>query len=379
MKKEGELRNQLKSVRMRLGLSQSDLAKIAGIARQTIGGIEAGAYALSLTVALHLAKALGCSIEELFWLEGELPSVEATCIGDAFESDTGEAFRVTLAQIGGQWVASPLTAERAFRQEMIPADGVGAWDASRRTLAVQLLDTPEALAQTVMLAGCTPALSLWARSAERWHPSLRVHWIYANSSNALAALARNEVHAAGIHLFEAATGEQNIPFVRQAMRGEATVLVNLGIWEEGLLTAPGNPKNIRSGADLKQGGVLLVNREEGAGSRLLLDDLLRQEGVPTASVAGYDRVVSGHLEVAREILEGRADVGVSAASVAATYNLGFSPLRSIRYDFALRKSSLELPSVQQLLGALAHRWVRSQLTALSGYDTTHTGEIIEVG
>ena len=378
MKKEGELRNQLKAVRTRLGVSQSELAKIAGIARQTIGGIEAGTYSLSLSVALRLAKALGCAIEELFWLEGDLPTVEATLTAAVLEPRPGEPLRVSLAQIGGRWVASPLVGDQAFRQEMIPADGIGEWSDSGQSLAVRLLDAPETLAQTVTLAGCTPALSLWARSAERWHPHLRVHWIYANSAAALAALAHSEIHAAGVHLFDARTGEQNVPFVREAMRGEPTVLVTLGIGEEGLLTAPGNPHNLRRGADLAQKGVRLINREPGAGSRLLLDDLLEEDGVPTAAVAGYDRLVVGHREVAREIAEGRADIGVSAASVAAAYHLGFIPVRCVRYEFALRKSSLELAPVQQLLGTLTHRGVRSQLAALGGYDTTQTGEIQEV-
>ena len=378
MKKEGELRNQLKAVRTRLGISQQELAASAGVARQTIGGIEAGTYALSLTVALHLAKALGCAVDELFWLDGDLPTVEATLTGPSSHDETQKSVRVALAHVGGRWIASPLTGEQAFRQEMVPADGIGTWDAAKGVLSVQMLDTPDALAHTVMLAGCTPALSLWARSAERWHPGLRVHWLHANSIEALALLARGQVHIAGVHLFDLRTGEDNAAFVRKALPGVPTSLVNLGSWEEGFLVAQGNPKRLQKVADLTRTGVRLVNREPGAGSRLLLDSLLERENIPASAITGYDQLALGHREVAREIQAGNADIGVSTAGVAETYNLPFISLRTVRYDLALRQESLQTPSVQQLLGTLHHRWVRSQLATLGGYDTTHTGDITKI-
>lgn len=359
-------------------MSQQELASVAGVARQTIGGIEAGTYALSLSVALHLSKALGCSVEELFWLEGELPSVETLLIGNEAVERTEQAVRVSLGQVGGQWVAYPLAGEQAFRREMVPADGIGSWDATHGRWRVQLLDTPDALAQTVLLAGCAPALSLWTRSAERWHPGLRVHWSYANSTASLAHLARQEVHIAGVHLLDSQTEEQNIPFVRQAMSGVPSVLVNLGIWEEGLLVAPGNPRKIKHLSDLVGNPYILINREEGAGSRLLLDSLLERESINAEQISGYHSIAPGHLEVARAIQSGGADVGVSTAAVAATYGLMFLPLRSIRYDLALRKESLKLSFVQQLLDTLSHRWVRSQLAVLGGFDVTHTGEMRDV-
>ncbi len=375
MKKEEELHNQLKAVRTRLGMSQQELATAAGIARQTIGGIEAGTYALSLMVALRLSKVLGCPVEELFWLESELPVVEAVIVGKGEYPGGTESVRVEMARIGGHWVAFSLEAEKAFRSEMIPADGIGEWDESRNVLRVRLLDTAETLARTVRLAGCAPVLSLWARSAERWHPGLRVQWAYANSGDALAALAQDEVHLAGVHLFDMQTGNDNGYFAQDAMRAISTALVNLGEWEEGFVVARGNPKGLRSGGDLAQSGVVLVNREPGAGSRLLLDSLLKKEGISTGTITGYGNTVAGHREVAREVATGRADVGVSTAGIAALYNLSFVSLHRVRYDLVLRQASLQEEFVQQLLGTLHHRWVRAQFATLGGYDTTRTGEV----
>jgi molybdate-binding protein/DNA-binding XRE family transcriptional regulator len=377
MKPETPLQNQLKAIRTRLGLSQQALADAAGIARQTIGGIEAGLYAPSAAVALRLAKALGCPVEEIFWLDEEPRIVEAI-LADPLRAPAQETLRLTLAQVEGRWVAHTLAEESAFRAEMLPADGIGVWEPGRPTVAARLLDEPEALARTALLAGCAPALSLWARSAERWHPGLRVHWLHANSMAALHRLRRGEVHAAGIHLYDPAAGADNESFVRRLFPGEPMALAHLGIWEEGLVVAAGNPKRLYRAADLAQPGVRLINREEGAGARLLLDSRLQQAGVPAAEVAGYENRVSSHLEIAQAVRDGRADAGISAASIAAAFGLGFVPWQAARYDLALRAGALEYEPAQQLLDTLRHRRVRAQLQVTGGYDTVLTGEIVRL-
>ena len=402
VKNESSLKNRLQATRTRLGLSQRELAAAAGITRQTIGGIEAELYAPSASVALRLAKALGCRVEDLFWLEDDLPTIQATLaastplhiaagknIPDANTTKGDKPLlRVTLAQIGGRWIAHPLQHAEAFRAELIPADGLADVPANSSsnsavqdkfaTISVRLLDEPDTLARTVLLAGCAPALSLWARSAERWHPNLRVHWRHANSTSALESLARGEVHAAGVHLCDLHGGHDNAPFVRQIIKDSPIFLVNLGVWEEGLLVHPGNPKRLQTCADLTQAGVRIINREVGSGARLLLDSWLQNEHVDAGRVAGYGQTVGGHSEVAQAVRAGNADAGISASSLAAIYGLDFVPLRSVRYDLALRKETLDYEPAQQLLGTLRHRWILSQLRALGGYDTTHTGDITEV-
>jgi molybdate-binding protein len=259
---------------------------------------------------------------------------------------------------------------------MIPCDGLGRTTGDGTELEVELLDDPQSLGRTVALAGCTPVLSLWARAAERWYPGLRVHWAFSNSTAALHALARGEVHAAGLHLHDPATGEANSPFVREIVADRSVVLVNLGVWDEGLIVRPGNPRRIHRGSDLAQPGTSIVNREPGAGSRLLLEQILQADGVPEAAVNGFDRIVPGHVEVAREVASGRADAGVSSACVAAAFGLDFVPFREVRYDLAVIKEYVDHEPVRQLLGTLDHRWVRSQLSVLGGYRTDLTGEVV---
>ncbi|RCJ18348.1 XRE family transcriptional regulator [Nostoc sp. ATCC 43529] len=386
MKQDNNLRNNLKSIRTRLGMSQQDLANLAGVTRQTISGVESGQYAPSVTITLRLAKALGCQVEDLFWLERDLPEIEAVL---STPIPTSQQTRVSLARVGGQWVAYPLIGKDAFRQDMIPADGEaialsypvakdeGESQINTDKVRVRLLDDNlETLHNTVVIAGCAPVISLWARATERWHPQLRVQFNFANSMSALHSLCRGETHIAGMHLYDSETGEYNTPFVRDVLAGREAVLITLGVWEEGLLVKSGNPMEIRTVRDLVSQGATIVNRETGAGTRLLLEQTLQKEQIPFHAVQGFDYIVTSHQDVAQAVALGVADAGISTASVATAFGLGFIPLHQSRYDLVILKEYLEDGSVQQLLSTLGHRIVHSQFEILGGYDISKIGEVV---
>ncbi|WP_375513938.1 substrate-binding domain-containing protein [uncultured Nostoc sp.] len=415
MKLDVNLCNNLKSIRTRLGMSQQELANIAGVTRQSIGGVELGQYAPSVAMSLRLAKALGCQVEDLFWFEEDLPEVEAILAGSAPKQQQS---RVSLARVGDQWIAYPLIGNDAFRIEMIPADGetvavshpiVKTGESVRvkkfpsisklplisevarnerhsegeaqnqigtNKVQVRLLDDIDKLHNTVVIAGCTPVLSLLARATERWHPQLRVHYRFAHSGSALRSLCRGEVHIAGMHLYDADTGEHNIPFVREALTGKSTILITLGVWEEGLLVPPGNPMGVKTVSDLVEFGATIVTHEVGSGSRMLLERKLQEEGVPLHKVKGSDHIVHSHQDVALSVVSGMADAGISTASIAAAFGLGFIPLHRARYDLVIIKEYLEEEPVKQFLSILGHRLVQSQLEILGGYDISNIGEVV---
>ncbi|MBN3923723.1 substrate-binding domain-containing protein [Nostoc sp. NMS4] len=415
MKLDVNLCNNLKSIRTRLGMSQQELANIAGVTRQSIGGVELGQYAPSVAMSLRLAKALGCQVEDLFWFEEDLPEVEAILAGSAPKQQQS---RVSLARVGDQWIAYPLVGNDAFRIEMIPADGetvavshpiVETGESVRvkefpsisklpsasevasnerhsegeaqsqngtNKVQVRLLDDIDKLHNTVVIAGCTPVLSLLARATERWHPQLRIHYRFAHSKAALRSLCRGEIHIAGMHLYDADTGEHNIPFVRKALTGKSAILITLGVWEEGLLVPPGNPMGVKTVSDLVEFGATIVTHEVGSGSRMLLERKLQEDGVPLHKVKGSDRIVHSHQDVALSVVSGIADAGISTASIAAAFGLGFVPLHRARYDLVIIKSYLEEEPVKQFLSILGHQLVRSQLEILGGYDTSNIGEVV---
>ncbi|GAB1545508.1 hypothetical protein NUACC21_81840 [Scytonema sp. NUACC21] len=373
MKTDSDLRNNLKSLRTRLGMSQQELASLAGVTRQTISGVESGQCAPSVAMTLRLAKALGCQVEDLFWLEQDLPHVEAVL---AQSVPCRQQQRVSLARLGGQWVAYPLVGKDAFRMEMIPADGEVDTLTGANTVRVKLLDDIDRFENTVVIAGCAPMLSLWARATERWYPQLRVQYRFANSMAALHSLCRGEVHIAGMHLYDPETGEHNIPFVREVLAGKEAVVMTLGIWEEGLLVQPGNPLQITTVNDLVKAQAAIVNREIGAGTRMLLERKLQQEQLPFHAVKGFDRIATSHHDVAQAVVSGLADAGISTESVAAAFGLEFIPWHQSRYDLVILKKYLEEAPVQRLLNTLEHRFVHSQLQIIGGCDTSKTGELV---
>ncbi|MDF5737856.1 MULTISPECIES: substrate-binding domain-containing protein [unclassified Nostoc] len=374
MKQDSDLRNNLKSIRTRLGMSQQDLANIASVTRQTISGVESGQYAPSVAITLRLAKALGCQVEHLFWLERDLPEIEAFL---AKPVPNGQQLRVSMARVGGQWIAYPLIGKDAFRQDMIPADGEAISQTGTNKVQVRLLDDNlDTLHNTVVIAGCAPVISLWARATERWHPQLRVQYNFANSMAALHSLCRGEAHIAGMHLYDPETGEYNTPFVRDALAGREAVLITLGVWEEGLLLKSGNPMGIRTVTDLVASGRTIVNREIGSGSRMLLEQTLQKEQIPFDAVQGFDNILKSHQDVAQAVVGGVADAGISTASIATAFGLGFIPLHQSRYDLVILKEYLEEAPVQQLLSTLGHRMVHSQFEILGGYDISKIGEVV---
>ena len=197
------------------------------------------------------------------------------------------------------------------------------------------------------------------------------------STEALVNLAEKKVHLAGVHLRDD-SGEFNLPFLRKHLRHRPTTVVTLAFWQMGLVVAPGNTKGIRSVGDLARPDVSIVNREAGSGARQLLDRKLLEEGIASRRVTGYRSVVRLHTEVARRVLEGGADAGIAPFAVSRLLGLGFIPLETERYDLVVPRDLIAVhPGIERLLDALASRPVRRELDALGGYDTSHTGEIVE--
>ena len=351
----GRLENGLRRARRRSGLTQGELAARAGVSRQALSALEAGRAQPSTLIALNLARALACRVEELFWLREEGGSLRAELARPA-----RGARRALAGLVAGRWVAHPLLPQD-------PLAVVTAADALLSRSGLRLLRPREALEENVLLAGCDPGLAVLAgRVAGRW-PGQRLCWIGASSDAALAALARGHVHVAGAHLFDEQAREFNVPFVRRSLAGRPMVVVTFANLEEGFAVAPGNPKRIRRPADIARPGVRFVNREPGAGARRLLDRLLRDARVPKAAVKGYERMLGGHLEVAQAVAMGAADAGVVARSAAVAHGLDFVPLSEERFDLVVPK--------EWSTDERAARIVET-LESLGGYDTRRSGRLV---
>lgn len=377
--------NRLRALRMAKGLSQAALAYMTGITRQAVCAIEANQYLPTTAVALRLAGALGCRVEDLFTLLTIGEYIEGDLVGSIplHASDAGQA-RVKVVRIGNRFVVRPVAALGEILNFTVPADGllIGSKGGKRRTVkpgsrvTVRLLRDRRAVEQEIAVAGCDPAIVLAGEYLRRQHHSATVVGWTMGSSAALEALKRGEVHMAGLHLVDAKSGESNLPYLRRHLTGEDVLVVTFAIWEEGVLVRSGNPKAIRGIGDLAREDVTLINREAGAGARLLLDQQLAATGIDSAQVNGYHHVARSHFEVARAVAEGRADVGIGIRAAARCYGLDFLPLQEARYDLVVPKAVLAShPSLSALLDTIVRRPFRTEMEALGGYDTRETGTV----
>lgn len=367
--------NSLKSVRLQHQFSQGELAARAGITRQAVSAIESNAYLPTTAVALRLASVLACRVEDLFSLAQTDDIVQGTWVG--LSSGNPNPNRVKVSMVGKRTVVRPMTGLGEVLSFTVPADGflVDGPHPSLRTVCVRLSRDRRAIEQDISVAGCDPAIFLAGEHLRRQKDHTSVVGWSMGSMAALRALKNKEVHVAGLHLFDPSTGESNLPFLRRALKGSGYEVVTFATWEEGFLVRPGNPKSIRSAADLAEHAVSLVNREEGAGARLLLDQRLRAAGIEASRVQGYDRIVFSHLEVARAIAGQQADVGVGIRSAAQSFGLDFVPIQTARYDLVVPKAYLTShPTLAHLFETLVSRPFRSEIEALGGYDTRDTGK-----
>jgi len=220
------------------------------------------------------------------------------------------------------------------------------------------------------------SLDLLATLLRRHHSASRLSSAHVGSLGGLVALKRGEAHLAGCHLLDAATGEYNLPYVRQVLGREPVVLVTLVHRQQGLMVAQRNPKGISSLKDLARQDILFVNRQAGSGTRVLLDYELEKTGLDRTQIAGYEREEYSHTAVAALVASGAADVGLGILAAAKALGLDFVPLLQERYDLVIPRIHYESPLLQPLLDIARSQEFRSLVTALGGYDTSETGRVL---
>lgn len=378
------IENRLRALRTAKGLSQTDLATMSGITRQAVCAIEANQYLPTTAVALRLAAALNCRVEDLFRLISTGEEVTGELIGGSTAESLAHHARVKLVHVGNRLIVRPVAQLGEVMNYAIPADGLMTssvtsslrGDKPARPVRVRLLRDRRLIEQEIAVAGCDPAIFLAGEYLRRHTNTATVVGWTMGSGAALEALKRGEVHVAGLHIVDSKSGESNLPYVKRHLKGFDVDVVTFARWEEGLLIPPGNPKAIRTITDLARADVQFVNREPGAGARMLLDQRLSVAGVASHQVKGYDRLASSHFHVARLISEGQADVGVGVCFAANYYGLDFLPLQEARYDLVVPKAYLSShPALQSFFDTIVTRQFRGEVEALGGYDTRETGKL----
>ncbi len=294
-----------------------------------------------------------------------------------------EYLRVTVGQVGERWIASPLSRGAGVITSLVRADGIVEIPAgvqgiqAGEIVPVRLYRSRQELEHTILALGSHDlTLDLLAQFL-----SLRGSRLSSGnlgSLGGLIALQRGEAHLAGSHLLDPETGEFNLPYIKRYLPDVPVVVVRLVGREQGLILAPGNPKTITGLNDIASADLAYVNRQRGAGTRILLDYQLEQLGIEPTSVRGYQHEEYTHLAVAAAVASGRADCGLAIHAAAAALKLDFLPLYQERYDLIIPKEHHESARLKPLLQLLGDTEFQETVASLPGYSTEGMGEVIAV-
>lgn len=336
--------------------------------------VSAAVIALEFVKPL-IARTLGMPEERAERLTAFLPRKIPSRLG------LEEIVRVTLGRVGGRFVANPLGRGAGVITTMVRADGLLRIPAqveglnAGETVEVELLRRHEEIENGILATGSHDlSLAVLEDCLRRARPEVRISATNVGSIAGLVALGRGEAHFAGSHLLDPQSGEYNLADVRRLLPKAAVRVVNLVRRRQGLIVQTGNPLRIRGLEDLARKDVRFVNRQSGAGTRVLLDDRISKLGLDPADIRGYEREEVTHMGVAVAVKSGLADCGLGIQQAAVALGLDFLPVEVEDYDLVLLDEFAASEIGQLLLATLRSREFSLAVSGLAGYDTSRSGE-----
>jgi putative molybdopterin biosynthesis protein len=190
-------------------------------------------------------------------------------------------------------------------------------------------------------------------------------------------LYKNKVNVASSHLWDSETDEYNIPYIKRLLPGTSAVVIQLTYRMQGLYVQKGNPKNIKGWEDFGRDDITMINREYGAGSRVLLDENLKLLNITGNSIKGYATEKQTHLDVASAVSGGKADAAVGIEKIARQVdNIDFIPMKKERYDLVVKKEHINSHEVSAMMNIINSDAFKQEFANIGGYDTSGIGKII---
>jgi putative molybdopterin biosynthesis protein len=291
--------------------------------------------------------------------------------------------RVRLGRVGGELVATPLPRGAGVLTSLVRADGLLVVPAgleghhAGESVKVTLLRGVGAIERTIVAVGSHDlVLDLAASELRAVDPGITLASSNVGSLGGLVALRDGLCHVAGSHLLDPPSGDYTLPYVDRVLGDRDVAVVRLVHREQGLIVAPGNELGIAGIEDVARAGLRYVNRQRGAGTRVLLDHELERRGIAPDLVSGYGREEHTHLAVAAAIAAGRADAGLGIMAAARAFGLDFVPVTREPYDLVLATETLEDPVTAPLWALLEEPAFRTAVEALGGYGTEEMGSRI---
>ena len=310
------------------------------------------------------------------------PEVEAQLTRKVTSPSGDDDFmRVAVGRVGERLLAAPVSRGAGVITSLVQADGIVVVPRGSQGLpagekvSVRLYRPLAEIERTILAIG-SHDITLDVLAQFLAMEGRRLASANVGSLGGLVALRRGEAHFAGSHLLDPASGEYNLSYIRQYLPGVPVRLMALVGREQGLLVPRGNPKGIQSLADLSNPEIQFVNRQRGAGTRVLLDYHLGKMGLAPEGIRGYSQEEFTHLTVAAAVASGRADCGLGIAAAAHALALDFVPLFQERYDLVVPLTYAEDELLLPLWQLLEKPAFQKMVSQLPGYDVSIMGTLI---
>ena len=294
-----------------------------------------------------------------------------------------EYVRVKVGKVGGRFVASPLARGAGAAMSMVRADGFCVIPQSSegfeagQTVEVQLYKDRKEIENTLVSIGSHDMLmDLINDMMAQKFPGMNLSSTHVGSMAGLMALQRGETVIAPTHLLDEETGEYNLAYIKKIFSGEKMSLIKGVDRIQGIMVKKGNPLGITGIEDLT--GARYVNRQRGAGTRVLLDYKLKQAGISADRISGYDKEVATHMAVAACVASDEIDAGMGIRPAADAMGLDFVEVGVEEYDFAIHTADLELPRIQAFIEILRSPELHKKLEETGGYGWHQSGRIVNI-
>jgi len=304
-------------------------------------------------------------------------------LGRRIVSETGmeEFVRMTVGHVNGRFIANPLTRGAGVTMSLVRADGLLIIPANSlgyegdQIVEIELYRPASELRRNLLAAGSHDlVIDLLATAIKERSPQISLSSAHLGSMGGITAVGRGQAHMAGVHLFDPESGNYNRPYLEKLFPDQKMHLINLTYRMQGWIVPPGNPDKVESIKDLADLELTFINRQKGAGTRLLFDYLLREANINPAQIHGYDREEHTHLNVAAAVAAGTARVGLGILPAAKAFGLEFVPLVEERYDLLLSDSFYNSPEAGLLTAVITDPAFHRQVEAMGGYSMRDAGK-----
>ncbi|MDC0035491.1 molybdopterin biosynthesis protein [Chloroflexi bacterium] len=317
-----------------------------------------------------------------------IPDTLESVIGKKVSSPLGEEefLRVIVASVDGTYVANPTTRGAAMTLSIAKSDGVVSIPASSEGMEegakalVFLNRNRSEVTNTLLISGSHDiALDILASELTSLQNGIRLISSSVGSVGGLLSLSKGFAHMAGTHLLDEVTGDYNVSAVKRHITNQKIHIYDFVGRTQGIMVQKGNPKGIKDVKDLLGSGTKFLNRQRGSGTRVLFDFLLKQAGIDSENIVGYDNEEYTHWNVAAAVSSGFVDAGMGIMAAALASDLEFIPLENERYQIAIPSKFIgSLDNVDILLETLLSKNLRKQIDSLGGYDVSMMGNIAAI-